>query len=55
MVQRFVSQITLHRHQVLLGYVFILLGRLLRFVLLGIEHGSTFCFSNHSSSSSGSF
>ena len=38
-----------------LGHVFILLGRLLRFVFPGIEHGSTFCFSHHSSSSSGSF
>ena len=34
-----------------LGHVFILLGRLLRSDLLGMEHGSTFCFSHHSSSS----
>ena len=32
-----------------------LIGRLLRFVFPGIEHVSTFCFSHHSSSSSGSF
>ena len=38
-----------------LGHVFILLGRLLRFVFPGIEHVSTFCFSHQSSSSSGSF
>ena len=38
-----------------LGHVFILLGRLLRFVFPRYRTCLTFCFSHHSSSSSGSF
>ena len=41
MVQCFISHITQHRHQVLLGHVFTLLGRLLRLGTFSVKSSVT--------------
>ena len=41
MVQCFISHITHHRHQILLGHVFTLLGRLLRLGSFSVKSSAT--------------